>query len=266
MCYKFDHDFHIHSKLSSCSNDPEQTTQRILEYAKKNNLTSVCVTDHFWDKKVEGASNWYAPQDFDHISQNLPLPKDDEVKFLFGCETELNKFGTVGICKETIDKMDFVIIPTTHFHMTDYTLSTAQLESPKTRAQAWIDRLGRVLDMDLPFYKIGIAHLTCQLVFRNDTEKLLETFDLIPTDEMHRLFSKAKNLGVGIELNAHDMANAIKNPPLFKPYIAAKECGCKFYVGSDTHHPKDFDMVPDAINTATEILGLDERDKFILGI
>ncbi len=263
MRYAYNHDLHIHSQISACSNDPGQTAEAIVEYAKKNDLATVCVTDHFWDKCVEGASGWYAPQDYDRISRILPLPQD-EVRFLFGCETELNKFGTLGISKKTIDKLDFVIIPTTHFHMTDYTLTTAQLESPKTRAQAWIDRLDRVLNMDLPFHKFGIAHLTSGLIYRNDTERLLETFDLIPEDEMHRLFAKAAKLGVGIELNSLSMANAIKNTPLFKPYIVAKECGCKFYVGSDAHHPKDFDMVPSAINAAIDYLQLVESEKFVL--
>ena len=38
MKYIYDHDLHIHSKISACSNDPEQTCERILQYAKENNL------------------------------------------------------------------------------------------------------------------------------------------------------------------------------------------------------------------------------------
>ena len=68
MKYSIDHDYHIHSYLSSCSQDPEQTTENILLYAKRNNLTSICITDHFWDSAVPGASRWYAEQDFEHIS------------------------------------------------------------------------------------------------------------------------------------------------------------------------------------------------------
>ena len=33
MGYSFDHNLHIHSQISSCSNHPEQTTERILQYA-----------------------------------------------------------------------------------------------------------------------------------------------------------------------------------------------------------------------------------------
>jgi len=38
MKFKVDHDYHIHSFLSSCSHDPEQTPERILAYAKERKL------------------------------------------------------------------------------------------------------------------------------------------------------------------------------------------------------------------------------------
>ena len=49
MRYTVDHDLHIHSQISSCSRDPEQTNERILQYAEKNGLNTLCLTDHFWD-------------------------------------------------------------------------------------------------------------------------------------------------------------------------------------------------------------------------
>ena len=67
MKYIIDHDYHIHSHLSLCSRDPEQTTENILKYAKENKLTTICLTDHYWDSAVPGASNWYQKQDFEHI-------------------------------------------------------------------------------------------------------------------------------------------------------------------------------------------------------
>ena len=36
--FTYDHDFHIHSRLSSCSHDPEQSPEQILRYAEKENL------------------------------------------------------------------------------------------------------------------------------------------------------------------------------------------------------------------------------------
>ena len=92
MRYSFDHDLHIHSQISSCSNHPEQTTERLLQYAKDNSLSTICLTDHFWDETVDGASDWYRPQNYKHIAAAKPLPQGENTRFLFGCETELNKF------------------------------------------------------------------------------------------------------------------------------------------------------------------------------
>ena len=88
--FVFDHDLHIHSYLSSCSKDPAQTAERILKYAKDNGLSTVCLTNHYWDSLVRGAHPWYVPQNFEHISEAKPLPQSDGIRFLFGCETDLS--------------------------------------------------------------------------------------------------------------------------------------------------------------------------------
>ena len=45
MRYTFDHEYHIHSKLSLCSQDEAQNKERILKYALDNGLKQICVTD-----------------------------------------------------------------------------------------------------------------------------------------------------------------------------------------------------------------------------
>ena len=194
MKFKIDHDYHIHSQLSSCSSDPKQTVERILLYAKENGLSKICLTDHYWDSAVSGASDWYRPQNFDHISQAKPLPQADGIEFLFGCETEMDKLMTVGIPESRFGDFDFIIIPTTHLHMTDFTFSRDDGESNQDRACLWVERLDALLDKPLPFGKIGIAHLACGLINNKSRKDYLETLDLIPEDEMKRLFFKVAEL------------------------------------------------------------------------
>lgn len=264
MKYIIDNDLHIHSLLSSCSADSEQTTQRILEYAKENSLKTVCLTDHFWDDAINGASDWYAPQNYEHISRSLPLPKDNSIRFLFGCETELNKDFTLGISKEKFNVFDFFIIPTTHFHMRGFTLSEQDSLNAQTRADAWVKRLEAVLGMDLPFKKIGLAHLTCSLIAPTRNE-YLEVLSLIHSDKMQKLFKKAAKLGVGIELNASDMNFAESEADIIlRPYKIAKEMGCKFYCGSDAHHPITFNNCKKIFERAVDSLNLTEDDKFVI--
>ena len=263
MRYIYDHDFHIHSKLSSCSNDAGQTNERILQYAKQNNLKTVCITDHFWDDAVEGASSWYKKQNWDHITQAKPLPQADGIEFIFGCETEMDKFFRLGISRECIDRLDFVVVPTTHLHMKDFTIASEDYDSYERRAALWVKRLDVLLGMDLPFYKMGLAHITCNLIAPT-REEYLEVLKLIPEKEMEKLFKRAAEVGIGIELNAHvfDFPDEDTSIAVLLPYEIAKACGCKFYCGSDAHHPEHFDMTKPAIERAIDLLKLTEDYKF----
>lgn len=265
MKYVVDNDLHIHSGLSSCSRDLQQNPERILQYALECGLKTICVTDHFWDDAVEGASSWYMPQNYEHISSAKPLPQAEKVKFLFGCETELNQTLTLGIAKEKFDLFDFIIIPTTHFHMVDFTVSKDEVATLQKRAEMWVKRFACVLNMDLPFHKIGIAHLTCSAIAPT-REKYLEVLKLIPEAEMERLFLKAAQLGVGIELNYDDMNFADGEAEVIaRPYKIAKRCGCKFYCGSDAHTPAVFENAKKIFERAVDLLSLTEADKFIVG-
>ena len=188
--FSFDHDLHIHSHLSACSSDPEQSTQRILQYAIDEGLSRICVTDHYWDSAIFCPSFWYAPQNYDHIAESLPLPKDPDVRFLFGCETEMDSDFEIGIPLSRFDDFDFVIIPTTHLHMTGHVITEKDAASLEARARLWVERLDALLDKPLPFHKIGIAHLACKLIAPSSHEDYLKTLDMIPTEEMERLFKK----------------------------------------------------------------------------
>lgn len=261
MKYIIDNDLHIHSKVSLCSNDPLQTTERILQYAEQNNLKTLCLTDHFWDSKVEGASQWYALQDYQHISSSLPLPQKENIRFLFGCETELDKNFNLGISQECFDKFDFIVIPTTHFHMSGFTIEET-VKTPIDKAKIWLERLNRVLEMDLPFHKIGFAHLTCGLI-DSSREKFLKTIDSIPEQELENVFLKAAEKGVGIELNADDMSfKESEGDTILRIYRTAKNAGCKFYLGSDAHHPDSLCSAKEIFERAVTLLDLKEEDKF----
>lgn len=265
MRYVFDHDYHIHSALSLCSRDPEQSPERILKYARDNRLKTICLTDHFWDERVSGPSDWYARQDFAHISAARPLPQAEGIRFLFGCETEMDRHMRLAISRERFDEFDFVVIPTTHFHMEGLT-RPAEISSPKQKAEFWMARLNALLDMDLPFHKNGVAHLTCSLIDRN-REAWREILRLLDEDALRRVMARAAERGVGIELNADDMRFFTEEEAdlALRPYRAAKAAGCKFYCGSDAHHPDALENAPGAFERAIERLELTEDDKFHIG-
>ena len=264
MRYVCDNDLHIHSTLSSCCRNPEQTPERILQYAKDFGLKTVCLTDHFWDSAVEGASNWYRPQDFAHISQARPLPQAEGIRFLFGCETDMDKYMTLGLSRELWDEFDFIVVPTTHLHMKGFTIAEED-DTPEGKARVWVERLDALLNMDLPFHKVGIAHLSSTLMERTSPEAHAHLLDLIDGDDMERLFRKAAQLGVGIELNSSSVNPApAQQESVLRMFRIAKRCGCKFYCSSDAHSPAEMECAKEVFEKIVDWLELTEDDKFVI--
>ena len=264
MKYVIDNDLHSHSKLSICSDDPEQTPERILEYAKNAGLKQICITDHYWDENVEGASNWYKPQNYAHITKACPLPQDENCKFLFGCETDMDRFYKIGIPKERYDDFDFIIVPTTHLHMKGFTFLEEQ-NTVEEKIRLYVERFEAFLKADLPFKKVGIAHLTCSLIMKEDGN-YLKVLDGISDGTFERLFKECAEKGCGIELNMPlGVTKTEYKETMLRPYRIAKAQGCKFYLGSDAHHPSALDVAVSRFTEFVDALDLQESDKFHIG-
>ncbi len=259
MKFIIDHDLHVHSRLSSCSGDPNQTPAAILNYARQNGFKHICLTDHFWDETVPGASDWYKPQNYAHIQKSLPLPTEEGVTFHFGCETDFDKFNTLGISRETLDKLDFVIVPTSHLHMCGFTIEPEDT-SVARRAELYMARNHALLDMDLPFSKMGLAHFTCGLLDRGCEGSRDDIMDAITDSRYGEFFERLAKCGMGLEINT-PLSDA-DNESALRPYRIALACGCKFYLGSDAHNLGELRNAHARFAAMVEALGLTEDDKF----
>lgn len=266
MEFIIDHDLHIHSYLSACSRNPEQNPQRMHRYALENGLKQICVTDHFWDAAQGSGAPCYAAEDLEEKRQMTgPLPQSEGVRFLFGVETEMDRTMKLGLSREHFDCLDFVVIPTTHLNMMGLSLNKQEGSSTQSRANLWIKRLEAVLSMDIPFHKTGIAHLTCTTMAYWSRQTELEIYSKIPDMEIYRLMKQAAAVGVGIELNACSMAyKPEEEDAILRFYRIARECGCKFYCGSDAHQPHELDKAKALFQKAVTALALQEEDKFMI--
>ena len=266
MKYIIDHDFHIHTHLSICSDDEGQTPLNILNIAKKRGLKRISLADHFWDERVKLNTKynwWYEKQNLAHIKNSLPIPKDDEVEFLFGCEADMDSDGRIGVSREIYDEFGFIIVSTTHFHHMEG--PGWEDDSCEAVAKRWIERFDRVLSSDLPFHKTGFAHPVCSLINMESREAYLKTLELIPDSELKRLFKKAAEVGIGIEINSADFNyEESEEDIILRFFKIAKECGCKFYLGSDAHTREQFEGVEKIFKKAIDKLGLTEDDKFLI--
>jgi histidinol phosphatase-like PHP family hydrolase len=259
-----DHDLHIHSSLSSCAGPlgVTQTKENIFKYAEENHFNTICVTDHYWDETVPSRAGMWKKENTAWIRSILPLPQSDSVRFLFGCEADMDFDNVIGVAPEHYDNFDFVIIPTNHLHL--YGSTCRGDEGMEERAALWCSRLDHVLEQNIPFHKVGIAHLTDTGIM--DGKGYLDVLQYISDEEYIRLFRKAADRGVGIELNFNWLATPEDEMEIhLRPYRIAKEEGCRFYLGSDSHALFRFEGMKENFQKITDLLQLDDSHKFTVG-
>ena len=149
--------------------------------------------------------------------------------------------------------------------MRGLTITEEDYQSSDARGRLWGSRLDALLDKDLPFRKIGIAHPACPLFDNRSRQHYLDSLDSIPTEDMERVFAKAAKAHVGIELNIGDMKfQDSEADTVLRMFRIAKAMGCKFYCGSDAHHPKSFDRAKEIFERAIDLLELTENDRFYI--
>ena len=266
MKFTYDHDLLIHSRISPCGGDPNQTPKRILQYAVDNGLKTICITDHYWDDTVYSAYGKGAGQTTAQIKSALPLPQKDGIRFLFGAETEMDRDFTIGVGKEIIEELDFIIVPLNHLHMSGF--SCRGDEDAAERAELIVKRFDALLQADLPFHKVGLAHFTDGLIYT--AGKNTDVLNRIPDTEYRRLFGRAAELGMGIELNMPAakadlrVMNRVDDADELRVYQIAREMGCRFYFGSDAHTVPGLGWAKRNAERIIELLELTEEDKFVL--
>lgn len=253
-------DLHCHSSLSACCADKRMTPERILRHAVEAGYETVCLTDHLWDSAVPGASGWYAPQNIEHVRAALPLPQAPSCHFYFGCETELPVNGVPALSREHFDLFDFVVIPVNHMHMAGLVRAEG-IDTPEKMAVNIENRLENLLEQNLPLRKIGLAHLTIGLMFREG--KIADVMHAMSEARLLRIMKGYAAAGTGIELNATAFSEMADRPDdILKIYRIAKEAGCRFYCSSDAHSVEALDGVPKILPAVIQALGLTEADAY----
>ena len=264
MKYVIDHDMHIHTRLSRCSRDPEQTPERIFQYAKLNGLKTVCITNHLWDSAVKACCETISEHTYEVLSSELPLPQSENVKMLFGCETDIDINGTIGVSDSLYEKLDFIILSTTHLHLKGFTVrENITLDE---RAKIYTDKLFDVLKWRTDLKKSGIAHPVTG--HASPGIPFNELYAKIDKGALKEAFTELAHRGAGVEINGKDFnfdgKSAERGAAVLEFYGILKDCGCRFYLGGDAHHPKALDEAPALFKNAVELLQLTEKDKFIL--
>ncbi len=239
---KIQHDIHVHTNLSSCSSDPEQTPENILKKAAELGIRTVGFADHLWCRNIPGASDWYKPQDELHVLKiREQMPADCHgVKTLVGCESEFT--GTAcGIDRQHAALFDFVLIPCSHFHMLDF-VRPKEITSAEGLAKLLLEHWSAVLDLDVatgiahPFHVIGgdaIMDNICRHLRRSE--------------QLRYCLDKSAAKQVSIEINASYFPQlfgraeaGFHDESIFVLLEQTRRSGCLFHFASDAHELKNF--------------------------
>lgn len=232
-----DHDLHVHTFLSSCSKDPEAVPARMLEAAAVNGLRTIGFSDHLWDAAVPGASDWYRPQDMEHIGQiRDQIPADTHgVRVLVGCETEYIGGGRVGISPAAAAQLDFVLVPHSHFHMEGF-VRPPEVQTAVQIADLLQQRFAEAIELEVA---TGIAHPFLPCTLREHTDEIIGA---IPDASFSGLFRRAAERGVSIEITcgafpslSSGETSGWHDRTFMRMYRLAAEAGCVFHFASDTH-------------------------------
>ena len=265
MKFQIDHDLHIHSYISPCAgHDPRQTKEAILAYGIASGLHVLCAADHIWEKDGPGSCQLWRGDglDFEKAQELLPLPQSSKCRFLFGIEADMDQDGNLAVSEKNYDLFDFIVVAPSHMHMFPPDCRTGdKQEIALIYKEAYKKRINQILDKNLPFEKVGMAHFSTSLVCTKAPD---EIFDAFSDDEYREIFSRIAKCGMGVELNLDERIWKADDAVFYhhmRPYRIAREEGCKFYLGGDSHTPDTFDSRVTMFRRAAESLDLTENDK-----
>ena len=258
---KIQHDFHIHTHLSACGHE-SATVEHYLATAKKLGLKKLGFSDHFGAKNIPGARGFYNMHPYEHNSQLKPILEElstPDLKLYFGCETEYHTpLREVGLTEEEAEKFDFILVPNSHTHMI---MPKDLIEHPQKHADFMVQAYQDILNSKISRYITAMAHPFDVCCYPYDKYAL---FTLISDDQYKHLFDQTAEKGIGFEINvaafSKDMSpEEIEAGPHLHMFRLAKECGCKFIFGSDSHDNKGHDFYENA-DLIANLLGLTEND------
>ena len=286
---KATHDVHIHNYLSGCCRDMQATVENYIAIEREKGVRLMGFANHVWDESIPLPSNKGWP--FDMYTKHImafemqikpQIPADTgDLKVLVGGETEYcGMYDVLGMGKEAALKLDFLLIPHTHVHMTDFVMPAPPckaMDDAKARVEALLAKVegisaeraakwaSRLPAEELKYYMTEAVDNDAVAKFISDfmiasfkslmqNETLKSYSDLVPVSVAHpfqpvgyhhireaaqalvsdntygELFSMAAARGIGLEINC-----ATNNEQSFRLYGIAKECGCKFTLGTDAH-------------------------------
>ncbi len=253
-------DLHIHTNHSYCA--PRTTeVSSYLPYCAEEGIRLLGISNHLY---AEGETVHGIP----YLEYILQVRKElhalkgtTDVRFLFGCESELFPGKVPGLRPEHAHHFDYVLFAPSHIfnciaHYDGIDLSSADKVRDLIVAQF---QRACTLEYDIP---VGICHPLYPICCPWEQEVVDGMTDEVLAD----CFTLAAKHHRSIEIHAclYRNGTALDEEGLSPSYLrllsAAKACGCQFHFGSDAHAPDAFIGKHRLLERAAERIGLCEDD------
>ena len=252
-------DMHVHSFASVCCQDDKQTPENIIPLLAAHGYKKVGFADHVWISKDIEPSRFYKTQNGErHIEMlNFIHSCKWEIEVLVGCESDMIAPGVFGITPEFKEKMDYVVMATDHFHMTDF------VEQPEDKTPEGLAK--HMLKFFISAAKSGLPDILVHPLFPyNYVELYDKSIASLSDAEIIDAFSIAAENNIGIEINKCYLPNpqyeyffSLETP--LRILSLAKQAGCLFTLGSDSHSLMSFGVL-DKLQAIAESLKLTEEN------
>ncbi len=252
---KIEADLHIHTTLSACCSDSTQTPENLKRYLPELGIRRFALTDHVWANPAIPPSAWYRPQNGDAILKLKNIFAEKNI--LTGCEAEMQAPGVFGITPDFREKMDIVLIASDHFHMKEFVQQPAE-KTPQAIAK-------HMMDFFRSAAYSGLADILCHPLWPYSfTDVYPECIAALSDGELEDAFGLAAENNAALELNGTVIRKAYSFGPAWvdamrRIFLLAKDAGCKFTPGSDSHDRERFSVYED-IRIFADEAGITDND------
>jgi len=246
-------DTHVHTYYSPCGRrvdkdrQPLASPERYLDRAASLDLQAIIFTDHFCEWPADPAApHFYKGSDL-AIIRNLRvelerLSPPPACKIYVGCETETMSVHQVGISPETAASLDFVLVPTTHYHLPG--VPQPKSFKPEDVADHMLTMLESVVSRG---WVDAVAHPFAEreAVIGN----LLRIYEAMDKGRLRDILGLAAENEVALEVNGSAVTSSdLPNyADMYGEIVKlARQLGVRFTFGSDAHDYRKLGMSAEA--------------------
>ncbi|MBP3667897.1 MAG: hypothetical protein J6K29_12715 [Clostridia bacterium] len=256
-------DLHVHTNKSLCA--PRSTEPgSYVPCCEPEGIRLIGISDHVYPEDMLTRYGYPDDKRVGRLLELRPVLREAEaqsgIRFLLGCE--IDYFPCVGhpyISPEESADFDYVLFASSHILNYPNMYTEYDLHNPDVLRRLTIDRFVAACKLDYPV-PMGICHPLYPIC----SPFQAEIIDGISDATLNELFSMAAEKQISMEIHAclFRRDTPLNQHGLSDHYLrilaAARDCGCKFHLGSDAHDPTAFLGSHDRLRKAAELLGLTE--------